>query len=338
MSAGVMLTLGSLFSGIGGLELGLEMTGGFRTLWQAEKDGYARRVLAQHWPEVTRVEDVRNITAVSVPRVDLICGGFPCQPHSTAGKRQSSADERDLWHEFARIVGEVRPRWVVAENVPGLLSSHDPAHGRGAGGFFGRVLRDLALLGFNAEWHSVPAAAVGAPHLRYRVFLVAYAAQLLRDGGSDHADSDRESTPTVSKFGNRCGPQDVADARSAGREEQHAPAQPGWAGFGGGGSDAVRHTAGEGLPDWAGGQMGQPSPITELERSGGREVERDFRGMAHGVHARVDRLRCLGNAVVPQVAQGIGAAILEAEECRRLTGRFPEQVVQPRHFGLAVPA
>lgn len=163
-----MLTVGSLFSGIGGLELGLELTGGFKTIWQVEIDDYANRVLERHWPGVSRYRDIRECGAHNLERVDLICGGFPCQPHSVAGKRQASKDERDLWGEFYRIICEVRPRWVVAENVPGLLSSE-------AGRFFGRVLRDLAQAGYDAEWGIVSAADMGAPHLRKRVFIVAHA-------------------------------------------------------------------------------------------------------------------------------------------------------------------
>jgi DNA (cytosine-5)-methyltransferase 1 len=138
----VTLTVGSLFSGIGGFELGLERAG-MRVLWQAETDPYASAVLAKHWPGVRNHGDVRNVRAGAVEPVDVICGGFPCQDISNAGKRAGIDGERSgLWSEYARIVGELRPRYVIVENVAALL-------GRG----IERVLGDLAALGFDAEWH-----------------------------------------------------------------------------------------------------------------------------------------------------------------------------------------
>src|SRR5215469_6663902 len=126
-----------LFSGIGGFSLGLERTGGFRTVAFCEADAFCRRVLLKHWPEVPCYDDVRCLTAERLAAagiaVDAICGGWPCQPHSFAGSRSGAADERDLWPEFIRLIREIRPRWVLGENVPGLLSTD-------AGRFFGRIL------------------------------------------------------------------------------------------------------------------------------------------------------------------------------------------------------
>ena len=157
-------TFGSLFSGIGGLDRGLERAGLY-CKWQVEINSYCLQVLRKHWPHVPKFHDVREI--VSLPPVDLICGGFPCQPVSIAGKQRGQKDDRWLWPEFHRIVQLVRPRYVLVENVPGLLSAN-------GGDAMSEVLGDLAASGYDAEWESVPAAAVGAPHLRYRVFLVAY--------------------------------------------------------------------------------------------------------------------------------------------------------------------
>lgn len=162
-----MLTVGSLFSGIGGLELGLERAG-MKTIWQVERDPFARKILEKNFPGVPCYEDIRTIDAGDLVRPDVLCGGFPCQPHSSAGLRRGSADERDLWDEFVRVIRGTRPRWVVGENVTGLLTTED-------GRFFGRVLRDLAGLGFDAEWSVLSACAVGAPHTRERVFIVAHA-------------------------------------------------------------------------------------------------------------------------------------------------------------------
>ena len=158
-----MPTVGSLFSGIGGLELGLERAG-WDIVWQSEIDPYASRVLARHWPDTPNLGDIRDIDWQTVDRVDLVCGGYPCQPFSLAGVRRGDTDPRHLWPHFADALRHLRPRWALLENVPGHLSLG-----------FGRVLGDLAALGYDAEWTCIPAAAVGAPHLRYRVFVVAHA-------------------------------------------------------------------------------------------------------------------------------------------------------------------
>jgi DNA (cytosine-5)-methyltransferase 1 len=155
--------IGSLFSGIGGLELGLEWAGVGHTVWQVEFNPFCRDVLAKHWPDVPRFNDVREVGAHNLEPVDVICGGYPCQPFSGAGKREGSNDPRHLWPEFARILRELRPRYAVLENVADHLSLG-----------FGDVLGDLSDLGYDAEWSVVSACAVGAPHPRHRVFVVAY--------------------------------------------------------------------------------------------------------------------------------------------------------------------
>jgi DNA (cytosine-5)-methyltransferase 1 len=157
------MRIGSLFSGIGGLELGLEWAGVGHTVWQVEYDPFCRDVLAKHWPDAQRFTDVREVGAHNLEAVDVICGGYPCQPFSSAGLRRGDADERHLWPEFARILGEVRPRFAVLENVAGHLALG-----------FGRVLGDLADLGYDAEWRVLTGREVGAPHLRPRVFVIAY--------------------------------------------------------------------------------------------------------------------------------------------------------------------
>lgn len=155
-------TIGSLFSGIGGLERGLELAGLGPVLWQVEKDAYCRAVLAKHWPNTQRLTDVRTVDFRILPRVGILCGGWPCQPDSLAGRRRGKEDERWLWPEFARAAEEIEPAIIVGENVPGVLT-----------GGMRTVLADLARLGFDAEWETFSAAHLGAPHLRRRVFLVA---------------------------------------------------------------------------------------------------------------------------------------------------------------------
>ena len=181
-----------LFSGIGGFSLGLERTGGFETVAFCEIEPFPRRVLAKHWPEVPQYDDVRTLTAArlaadGIANINVITGGFPCQDLSTAGKQRGMGEgtRSGLWSEIIRLVGELRPSFVIVENVANLLSG--PSEKRG--GWFGRVLGDLAECGYDAEWENIPASALGAPHRRERVWLVAYPMQsrwgLLQQPNSD---------------------------------------------------------------------------------------------------------------------------------------------------------
>ena len=156
------LTVGSLFSGIGGIDLGLERAG-MTVRWQCEIDPYCRKVLKKHWPDVPCYEDVRNLPD-DIERVDLICGGYPCQPFSFAGVRRGEADPRHLWPAMRDCVRNLRPSYVFIENVPGHLSLG-----------FDVVLSDLAALGFDAEWSLLSACSLGASHRRERLFCVAHA-------------------------------------------------------------------------------------------------------------------------------------------------------------------
>ena len=157
------MTIGSLFSGIGGLELGLEWSGIGHTVWQVEKDAFCRRKLAWRWPDATRFEDVCNVGASTLVPVDLICGGFPCQDVSSAGKRAGLAGARSgLWYQFARVVGEMRPQWAVVENVAS-----------GASKWVDAVRGELEQLGYATLPVPLAAADCGAPHERARVFVVA---------------------------------------------------------------------------------------------------------------------------------------------------------------------
>lgn len=302
------LTAGSLFSGIGGLDLGLERAG-MRVIWQSEINPYASRVLAKHWPDVPNLGDVTTIDWSSVERPDLICGGFPCQPASGAGRQLGVDDERWMWPEFARCLRVVRPEWVLVENVPGLLTVND-------GRAFSDVMGTLADLGYDTEWECIPAAAVGAPHLRYRVFIVAHTNQqqlrqqpvavlrgrgatfpaihgttrALADANGDRRPQRREpdsEPPTGLEPSRRTHPrrrsQDVADAD---------------------GQRGQRRSAGP-------GQAPSDGSSAEAHRRGWWAAEPDVGRVADGVPARVDRLRALGNAVVPQVAEWIGHRITE---------------------------
>ena len=157
------MRFGSLFTGVGGGDVGLEEAG-MECAWQVEIDPFCKKVLEARWPHVKRMADVRQAGVADLESVDLICGGFPCQDISYAGKGAGIEGFRSgLWKEYARIVGELRPRYVLVENVTALLE-------RG----LGRVLRDLASLGYDAEWDCIPACALGAPHRRDRIWVLAY--------------------------------------------------------------------------------------------------------------------------------------------------------------------
>jgi DNA (cytosine-5)-methyltransferase 1 len=281
-----------LFSGIGGFSLGLERTGGFETVAFCEIEPFPRRVLAKHWPGIPIYEDVRTLTADTLARngigVDVICGGFPCQDISLAGKGAGIDGERSgLWSEYARLVGELRPRFVIVENVAALL-------GRG----LDRVLRDLAALGFDAEWHCIPASAVGAPHRRDRLWIVAYpqrcrSVSISRDmdGGGPPPSGERATQATI-PVGRR---EDVADADLLRLE--------GWLRLG------LRECAGRGR------RQGTSEAVVRagLADAGWWRTEPDVGRVAHGVPSRAHRLRALGNAVVPQLPELIGRAILALE-------------------------
>ncbi len=331
------MRFGSLFAGIGGFDLGLERAG-MQCVWQVEIDPYAQKVLAKHWPDVRRHADVCTFPPEEGDwKVDVICGGFPCQDISYAGKGAGLAGARSgLWYQFARIIGELRPRYVVVENVAALLT-------RG----MGEVLGTLASLGYDAEWHVIPASAVGAPHRRDRVWIVAFntdSASFCRSGDSGSGQSvcrDWEADATKGRRGispdagrvRDCVP--YADSRrrhrsrsdsgdggtlsqqgakrivrgSGGRHDvADADCLPGPQQFGHDGHGRPGNACG-------GGIVGRGS-----ESDGWWLAEPDVGRVAYGVPARVDRLRCLGNAVVPQVVELIGRAIMEHECGERIVG------------------
>lgn len=350
----------SLFSGIGGLDLGLERAG-MHIVAHSENDEYASQVLAKHWPDVPNLGDITQIewdtrladtgriigwttptTPVYLDRPNVICGGFPCQDISLAGKG-AGIDEgtrSGLWLEYARCVRDIRPRYVVIENVAALTS-------RG----IDRVLRDLAALGYGAWWDCIPAASVGAPHLRERIFIVATRA--------DVAPFYPDATPIqwASQFGSEphgdtAGAATDGDGDGGGREERAEPhgesQRPGQQAPLGHDPDGLRGAATD--PDDAGRikqrrpeptppqqpatQRRDPLPHSgrpiddaqrrrhghqdEALRAGGEAdepaswwaAEPGVGRVAAGIPRRVDRLRCLGNAVVPQVAQYIGEQIV----------------------------
>jgi len=304
------LTYVSFFSGIGGIDLGLDRAG-WTCRAQVEIDPYCRRVLEKHWPDVPRFGDIKELTGHELPRTTLVAGGFPCQPVSLAGRRRGAADERWLWPEFARLLGVLRPPLVLLENVPGLL----------AGGGMGAVLGDLAALGYDAEWDCIPAAAFGSPHLRYRVFIVAYAQRgQLREQPWGLGPGRPEGMVTIRQ--GTAEPRHDGEARPLADDDE----------FGGSARDGQSWPQGLTVFGAQRPHVANPEGITQRPRlregwpgifGGGRlgdiggegdawELEPNVGRVAHGVPSRVDRLCCLGNAVVPQVAEWIGGQMIAA--------------------------
>ena len=177
-------TVGSLFAGIGGFDLAARRVG-WRTAWYSEIEPYACRVMQKHFPDAVNLGDIRHIS--HPPAVDVLCGGFPCQDISTAGKGAGITGARSgLWKEYARIIEEVRPQYVVIENVSALLT-------RG----LDVVLYDLAALGYDAEWHAIPAAYVGAPHRRDRIWIMAYPNGQRYDARGSHSSKSSNGIPDL---------------------------------------------------------------------------------------------------------------------------------------------
>lgn len=166
-----------LFSGIGGFSLGLEATGGFETVAFCEIDKFCQKVLKKHWPDVPIHEDVRTLNYDG--EVDIITGGFPCQDISCSGNQEGIEGERSgLWSELCKHIGNFRPRFAIVENVSNLLAG--PTEQRG--GWFGKILSDLAAAGYDAEWHCIPTSSFGMAHPRDRVWIVAYPIEDRREG------------------------------------------------------------------------------------------------------------------------------------------------------------
>jgi len=328
------MRVGSLFAGIGGFDLGLSWAG-YDIAWQVEQDEWCRKVLAKHWPDVARFTDVCDCGLHNLEPVDVICGGFPCQDISLAGRQAGLDGERSsLWWEMRRIVGELRPPYVIVENVPNLFI-------RG----FDRVLGSLSEIGYDAELGVVSANDVGAPHLRQRLWIVAYpigargeawdgdplgndhrsyrhegvAAGQGGEGGASamahpHGDDGRGASSPVS-----CGRQPRVEHRRG--DTGLNVSEP---------AEELAHTIGPRLEGHAGdvshsdepgrvasGPDGSTADAGVYERTrwhhSGWVAEPDVGRVAHGVSKRVDRLRGIGNAIVPQIAYWLGTRIKDAQ-------------------------
>lgn len=278
------LRLLDLFSGIGGFSLGLERSGYFETVAFCEIEPFCRRVLAKHWPKVHQYDDIRTLTADVIQRdglgrIDAICGGFPCQDISTAGKGAGiTAETRSgLWFEYRRLIGELRPRVVIVENVAALL-------GRG----LGIVLGDLAALGYDIGWRCIPASQLGAVHHRDRVWIVA------------NAQQDREGRASKPRL-------PIAVSQSIERILQgwdEGVYPDAWEERG---ERRVQKSISELRELSWGKDCGSVEDIIQLAAVHTPSLCRTD----DGISRRVDRVGALGNAVVPQIPEILGRAIGE---------------------------
>ena len=260
----------SLFSGIGGIDLAAEWAG-FTTVAFCEKDEYCQKVLKKHWPDVPIIEDVHDVNRDTISgSIELISGGFPCQPFSHAGKRRGTADDRHLWPEMLRIIQEFKPTWVLGENVAGFKDLG-----------LDIALSDLESIGYAVQTFDIPACAVDAPHRRDRVWIVANSISTGRSWRKGCLETDRCNLREEIQTQFRTS-KNLADSNNAGHIKQR----------------------------WT--KSIQSEFITT--ECGNRWIpEPDVGRVADGIPARVDRLRCLGNAVVPQQVYPILQAIADVE-------------------------
>jgi len=310
-----------LFSGIGGFSLGLERAG-MKTVAFCEVDKKCQQVLKKHWPGVPIFDDVTTLKGEDIEEtVDVICGGFPCQDISLAGKGAGLEGKRSgLWSEFKRLIEEIRPKYAIIENVSALRS-------RG----LDQVLREISEIGYDAEWHCITAASIGAPHRRDRVWIVAYprdskrrdsiTGSLGRDGErkleervrtseTTETTGSSETSETLSNSKSKLSNGDNFDSESSKPSSQES-----------GSSDSERNVPdanniGTQIPT-EGKQSSQQmlrgsSETWRIEYGQAWAVEPGVGRVAHGVSGRVDRLKQLGNAVVPQIPELIGRAICQA--------------------------
>lgn len=302
------MTVGSLFSGIGGFDLGLERAG-MQIEWQVEIDDYCRAVLGKHWPHVPCHADITTIDWHWIPRVDLVCGGFPCQPFSAAGKRRGADDDRYLWPEVVRCLTVVRPTWFLGENVYGLLHLG-----------IEQMYADLEALGYQVAILGIPACAVDAPHIRKRIWILAHATSDLR-GASGHDGSETShgrgssvaDDPLNGRGSGRPRGFDSGGERERERALQAVADAAQFMRHGGGDGGQTRRDessdGGANVADSDQQSMGRSTKSWCQRRQW--PAESDVGRVAHGIPRRVDRLRGLGNAIVPQIAEALGRMILE---------------------------
>ena len=261
-----------LFSGIGGFSLGLEATGHFETKAFCEIEPYCQQILKKHWPEVPIFDDIRTLKGTDIGTIDIITGGYPCQPFSVAGKQKAEQDPRHLWPEYFRLIQELKPTWVIGENVSGHIKLG-----------LDSVLEDLASEGYSTRTFSISASSIGANHKRERVWTVAY------------SQSQWRREPRYSYQEKRSSESSSTQPQSSSSDVAYTNSKRGclW--------ETNRQNA----------EDVRQSPRGE-ETFGWWNIEPRVGRVAHGIPKRVDRLKSLGNAVVPHIPYYIGQAIIES--------------------------
>ena len=374
-----MLKVTSLFSGIGGIDLGLEATGYFKTTLFSEIDPFCQKILKKHWPNVPIIPNVKDINGKEI-ETDVLVGGFPCQPFSVAGKRKGKEDERHLWPEMFRIIKEARPSIVIGENVPGIINTQMA---------LGQCVSDLESEGYKVQPVVLPACSVNAPHRRYRVFIIAMVdTDNLRLEQYNETQKEEQirwaETPSLSRSENVANPNSSSftswESRGADREvsseserlrggesqretrkefgsgsenvaNSNSFGHRRWnsQGCSSGGETRILPGEQEGRETWSETERcsesyrndvanstasrPQTSPEECFEQKGTEEadaiapysgtigdfnprdnwsVEPNVGRVAHGISDRVDRIKSLGNAVVPQLTYIIGMSIIRA--------------------------
>jgi DNA (cytosine-5)-methyltransferase 1 len=300
-----------LFSGIGGFALACRMVGGIETVGFCEREPYAQKVLKKHWPDVPISNDIHEMKGNEYGTIDLITGGFPCQPYSLAGERRGNEDDRALWPQMLRVISEARPTWVLGENVPGIITLA-----------LDGVLADLEGEGYACETLIIPACGVDAKHRRERIWIVAHRAGNGWRQGKPDTGRGLEGTGPGPQSGPWNDGSALADCEKPGLERTDAAR-----------TIRTNGRASECRSDVADSmcrrQSGQREPVDaeHPEAAGNGEATESRNGcrsnkwlaepnvgrVAHGIPARVDRLRGLGNAIVPQVAAEIIRCIKEIE-------------------------
>ena len=302
------LTTIDLFSGIGGFALGLDATGYFETTQFVEMDKYCQKILTKNFKGVPIHEDVKTYRPKTA---DVVVGGFPCQGFSVAGKRKGTSDDRYLWPEMLRVIREAKPRWVIGENVRGIINIED-------GMVFKQVHSDLEAEGFQTKCFVLPAASVNAPHQRYRTFFIGQSMEnsrrSLQSGGlkqEENADEDRQGHADQLERSGGTRENVMADSNNRyNRQEEEVCTR-------GNTSKPSSKDVSDTNEQMLEGQWQEPfrsqEEITDISDSGWWELEPDVGRVAHGISNRAHRLRSLGNAVVPQIIYQLGKAIGVAE-------------------------
>ncbi len=323
-----MLKVIDLFSGIGGFALGLESTGYFKTIQFVENEKWCQKILAKNFPGVPIHDDVKTFQGYGA---DVVVGGFPCQPFSVAGKQKATKDNRHLWPDMFRVIKETKPTWVIGENVRNIVSISD-------GMVLEQVYLDLESEGYEVQSFIIPASAVNAPHQRYRTWIVAYSNSRGRRWQKRVRENDlqgskrEEQTNHIIKTSKRR-PYDVENTRRTlqpraefGKENENEIGKR-YANQSERSSQTskldVADTDSTGLQrQWSkSDRVNEKFVATESCKKKSKsmetkwwEFEPNVGRVAHGIPNRVDRLRGLGNAIVPQIAYQIGKAIMEAED------------------------